>query len=122
LISDDGLMPAPLTLPAQHGIGGIAVVANEPAGTRRYVGACRGDQRIDMGAARLNTYQSPVGKSRLESANERSDPTSESFQRSEHSQCLRSGREDSSPPTIAVCKRDAASRSVIAAAISASLA
>jgi hypothetical protein len=75
LISDDGFAG-----PALDGIGGIAVVANEPAGARRDIGTRRSDQRIEVRAAWLEAFQPAARQPRLETANESPKTAPESCQ------------------------------------------
>ena len=70
--------------PALDRVGGIAVVAYEPAGAGRDVRAGRCDQRVEMRAARLETLEPAVCKPRLEAADKRPDPASEPLQRNQH--------------------------------------
>ena len=80
--------------PALDRVGGIAVVAHEPAGARRDVGAGRRDQRVEMRPARLEALQPAVRQPCLEAADERADPAPDRLQRRQHSESLRSGGQD----------------------------
>jgi hypothetical protein len=67
--------------------------------------AGRRDQRVEMCAARLEAPEPTVGKSGLEAADERPDAASKMRQRCQHSELLRSGRQDT---TTFTCRGDSA--------------
>src|SRR5262245_34759700 len=85
--------------PALDGVGGIAIVAHAPSGSRCDIGTRRRDQRIEMRPAGLESFQPPVREPSLEAADERPHPASHLPQGGEHSEALRSGRENPSFPT-----------------------